>query len=128
MGRVVLSATSRWRHPGRFVSRSQTDVTGLERRVLMVCVAHGLDLLTFLIALSALSIHAEANHVMRSLYVSGGPIGVVALKTAGTVALACMVAQPRWPHLARWSFMPAVGAGILGGEVNLLALLSVNGA
>jgi hypothetical protein len=93
----------------------------------MVFVAHGLDLVTFLIALSALTIHAEANHLMRSLYLSAGPIGVVALKTAGTVALACMVAQQRWPQLARWSFVPAVGAGILGGEVNLLAL-TVNGA
>jgi hypothetical protein len=115
------------RTPWRFVSRPQTDAIRLGRRVLMVCVAHGLDLATFLIALSALTIHAEANYLMRGLYVSSGPIGVIALKTAGTAALACMVAQQRWPHLARWTFIPAVSAGILGAEVNLLALSSVNG-
>jgi len=81
-----------------------------------VAVAHGLDLVTFLLALGAFGVHGEANGLMRTLYLQLGPAGVVALKTAGASALACM------SQLRRWALLPAACAGILGAAVNLLAL------
>ena len=81
-----------------------------------MAVAHGLDLLTFLIALRAFGVHGEANGLMRTLYLELGPAGVVALKSAGASALACM------SQLRRWALVPAAFAGILGAAVNLLAL------
>ena len=81
-----------------------------------MAVAHGLDLLTFLIALRAFGVHGEANGLMRTLYLELGPAGVVALKSAGASALACM------SQLRRWALVPAACAGILGAAVNLLAL------
>jgi hypothetical protein len=85
-------------------------------RPLIVAVAHGLDLVTFLLALRVFGVHGEANGLMRTLYLELGPAGIVALKTAGTSALACM------SQLRRWAFVPAAAAGIVGAAVNLLAL------
>ena len=81
-----------------------------------MAVAHGLDLLTFLIALRAFGVHGEANGLMRTLCLELGPAGVVALKSAGASALACM------SQLRRWALVPAACAGILGAAANLLAL------
>jgi hypothetical protein len=85
-------------------------------RALLVAVAHGLDLLTFLLALRAFGVHGEANGLMRTLYLEAGPAGVVALKSAGASALAFM------SQMRGWVLVPAAAAGIAGAAVNLLAL------
>ena len=81
-----------------------------------MAVAHGLDLVTFLLALRAFGVHGEANGLMRTLYLELGPAGVVALKGAGASALAFM------SQLRGWALVPAACAGIMGAAVNLLAL------
>ena len=81
-----------------------------------MAVAHGLDLVTFLLALRAFGVHGEANGLMRTLYLDLGPAGVVALKSAGASALAFIT------QLRRWALVPAASAGILGAAINLLAL------
>ncbi|MGZ6256223.1 MAG: hypothetical protein ACXWMB_04325 [Candidatus Limnocylindria bacterium] len=85
-------------------------------RPLIVAVAHGLDLVTFLLALRVFGVHGEANGLMRTLYLELGPAGIVALKSAGASALAFM------SQLRRWALVPAACAGLLGAAVNLLAL------
>ena len=85
-------------------------------RPLIVAVAHGLDLMTFLLALAAFGVGGEANGLMQAAYLHLGPAGVVALKTAGTTALA-LISQ-----LRGWALLPAAAAGIVGAATNLLAL------
>ena len=85
-------------------------------RPLIVGVAHGLDLVTFLMAVAAFGVAGEANSVMQTVYTHGGPGGVVALKGSGTLALALIT------ELRRWAFLPAAIAGIAGAAINLLAL------
>jgi hypothetical protein len=87
-------------------------------RPLLVGVAHGLDLLTFMLAVAVLglSIGDEANPFMRMAYATTGMAGVVALKTSGAVALALIA------HMRRWALIPAAGAGIVGASVNVLAI------
>ena len=81
-----------------------------------MAVAHGLDLITFLLALRAFGVHGEANGLMRTLYLELGPAGIVALKSAGATALAFI------SQLRGWALVPAACAGILGAAINLLAL------
>jgi hypothetical protein len=83
---------------------------------LIVGVAHGLDLLTFLLALAAFGIAGESNGFMQTVYLHGGQTGIVALKSSGTAALA-LISQ-----LRGWAVVPAAAAGIAGAAVNLLAL------
>ena len=85
-------------------------------RPLIVGVAHGLDLVTFLMALAAFGIGGESNGFMQTIYLHGGPAGIVALKGSGATALA-LIAQ-----LRGWALVPAAMAGIAGAAVNLLAL------
>lgn len=85
-------------------------------RPLIVGVAHGLDLLTFLWALAAFGIGGESNGFMQSIYLHGGQAGIVALKSSGATALA-LIAQ-----LRGWALLPAAAAGIAGAVVNVLAL------
>jgi len=85
-------------------------------RPLLVANAHGLDLLTFLMALSLFGIGGEANGFMRTAYASAGLLGVVALKASGTAALAFLA------QIRGWALVPAAGAGLLGASVNLLAI------
>jgi len=49
------------------------------------------------------------------------------LKVLGTTALALLVHRPIWPLTAlyRVGLVPAVGAGIIGAEVNLIAFVAV---
>lgn len=93
------------------------------KRPLMVGVAHGLDLLTFLLAIGAgVSIDGEWNVLARDL-VALGAVGLgllIVLKGAAAMALACIVAWKRYPWVARLAFVPAVGAGIIGAVVNLV--------
>jgi hypothetical protein len=85
-------------------------------RPLIVAVAHGLDLLTFALALTAFGVGGEWNGLMRSAYLHAGPAGIVALKSAGATALAFM------SQLRGWALVPAAFAGIVGAVTNLLAL------
>jgi hypothetical protein len=85
-------------------------------RPLLVGVAHGLDLLTFLLAVAAFGVGGESNGLMQTVYLHGGPTGIVALKSSGTAALA-LISQ-----LRGWALVPAVIAGIVGAATNLLAL------
>lgn len=85
-------------------------------RPLLVSVSHGLDLLTFIAALSAFGISGESNGLMQTVYVSSGLLTLVALKAAGTLGLACLA------QMRRYALVPAAGAGIIGATVNLLAL------
>jgi hypothetical protein len=85
-------------------------------RPLLVGVAHGLDLLTFLLALAVFGIGGESNGFMQAIYLHGGTGGIVALKGSGAAALALM------SQLRGWALAPAVFAGIAGAAANLLAL------
>jgi hypothetical protein len=85
-------------------------------RPLIVGVAHGLDLLTFLLALAAFGIGGESNGYMQTVYLHGGQAGIVALKSSGATALALM------SQLRGWALVPAAAAGIAGAAINLLAL------
>jgi hypothetical protein len=85
-------------------------------RPLIVGVAHGLDLLTFLLALAAFGIGGESNGYMQTVYLHGGQAGIVALKGSGATALA-LISQ-----LRGWTLVPAAAAGIAGAAINLLAL------
>ena len=63
-------------------------------RPLIVAVAHGLDLVTFLMALAAFGIRGESNGLMQTVYLHLGPAGILALKSSGATA-AGTSAQPR---------------------------------
>jgi biotin transporter BioY len=88
---------------------------------LLVGVAHGLDLVTFMLALTLtpITIDGEWNVLARMAYASAGLAGVVLLKASGTVALALIV------HMRRWALLPATVPGIIGATVNLLAIAIV---
>lgn len=85
-------------------------------RPLIVAVAHGLDLLTFAMALTAFGVGGESNGLMRAAYLHAGPAGIVALKSAGAAALAYI------SQLRAWALVPAALAGIVGAATNLLAI------
>lgn len=84
-------------------------------RPLLVLVAHGMDLLTFLAVVSVFGISGEGNRIMVAAW-AAGPIAFLGLKAAGASALAC-IAQMRPQYL-----LPAAGIGIFGASVNLIAL------
>ena len=83
---------------------------------LLVAVAHGLDLLTFMVAVTVHGIGGEANPLARMAFISLGLLGLVVLKAAGTVALACIA------HMRPWALIPATVSGMLGAVVNSLAI------
>ena len=85
-------------------------------RPLIVAVAHGLDLVTFLLALAAFGIGGESNGFMQTVYFHGGQAGIIALKSSGAAALALIT------DLHGWALVPAALAGIVGAAVNTLAL------
>jgi hypothetical protein len=85
-------------------------------RPLIVGVAHGLDLVTFLMAFAAFGIGGESNGLMQTIYLHGGQAGIVALKGSGATALALMA------QLRGWALVPAATAGLMGAAVNLVAL------
>ena len=87
-------------------------------RPLLVAVAHGLDVLTFLLVVQIYGLGGEWNR-----FAALGLGVLLLLKVFGTAALAFMVHRPVWPLTAlhRYGLVPAVGAGIIGAEVNLIA-------
>jgi len=91
-------------------------------RPLMVLVSHGLDLLTFLMVVEIYGLDGEWNQLAAA-----GLGALLLLKVLGTTALALLVHRPIWPLTAlyRFGLVPAVGAGIIGAEVNLIAFVAV---
>jgi hypothetical protein len=87
-------------------------------RPLLVGVAHGLDLVTFLLAIVwfGLPIEAESNPLMRDAYAAGGMVAVAALKASGAAALSFIAA------MRHWALLPAAVPGIFGAGVNTLAI------
>jgi hypothetical protein len=85
-------------------------------RPLLVGVAHGLDYLTFLMAVSLLGIGGESNGLMQMAYLQVGLGGVAALKASGATALALM------STMRSWVFVPAASAGLFGASINLIAI------
>jgi len=85
-------------------------------RPLIVAVAHGLDLVTFLLAVAAFGIGGESNGIMQSVYVHGGAAALIALKGSGAAALALIA------ELRGWALLPAALAGIAGAGINVAAL------
>jgi biotin transporter BioY len=87
-------------------------------RPLLVGVAHGLDLVTFLLAMTifGLTIEDEFNHLARMAYATGGLAGVALLKSAGATALALIA------HMRYWALIPATVSGIVGAAVNLTSI------
>lgn len=83
---------------------------------LLVAVAHGLDLVTFMLAVDRWGIGGEANGLVQMAYLSGGLLLVVTLKASGALALSCIA------HMRRWALLPAAGAGIAGATFNLIAI------
>lgn len=83
---------------------------------LMVLVSHGLDFLTFLLAVSLFGVDGEVNGVAKWLIALGGFGLLLLVKSAGATLLAGIV-QRRPGYL-----LPAAGAGLLGASVNLLAM------
>lgn len=85
-------------------------------RPLIVAVANGSDLVTFLLALAAFGIGGESNGFMQSAYGHGSQTGIIALKGSGAAALALIT------DLYGWALLPAALAGIVGAAANIAAL------
>ena len=87
-------------------------------RPLLIAVSHGLDLLTFMVVVQIYGLDGEWNR-----FAALGLGVLLLLKVAGAYALALLVHRPVWPTTAfhRFGLVPAVGAGIIGAEVNLIA-------
>jgi len=83
-------------------------------RLLLVAVAHGMDLLTFLMAASVFGIDGEWG-ASRSV-IGAGLVGIVALKAFGTLGLVCLT------QLRRWAFVPAAASGLIYASINLIAI------
>ena len=78
----------------------------------------GLDLVTFLLAVTRLGIGGESNALAGGLYAAGGLPAVLAVKAAGAIA-AAIIAWRLAP--SRWALLPAV-VGLFGAATNLAAL------
>ena len=91
-------------------------------RRLLLLNAHGLDLLTLLWALSLGGIGGEANPVIRSLFVTSGPLGIVAIKSAGVGVFA-------WKAASRRTLLTfGIWLGIVGALANVVSIGLIRGA
>jgi hypothetical protein len=90
--------------------------------LVMVAVAQLLDLATFVPAVARVGIGAESNPLARTLYLSAGPLGPMALKAAAIaiLLLALMRVVRRFPTYALPSAALLVGVGLFGAGSNLL--------
>lgn len=83
---------------------------------LIVLVSHGLDFLTFVMAVSLFGLSGEVNGLALWIVALGGFGLLLLVKSAGATLLAGIVqTRPRY-------LLPAAGAGIVGASINLLAL------
>jgi hypothetical protein len=87
-----------------------------------VAAAQLLDLATFVPAVARVGIGAESNPVARTLYLSVGPLGPVALKAAAIaiMLLALLRVVRRFPTYALPSAALVAGIGLFGATSNLL--------
>jgi hypothetical protein len=77
---------------------------------------HLADLATFGLAIGMYGIAGEMNPMARELFVIGGLPMVAAIKVAGALAAALIVARrPKWLWLA-------AGSGLVGAVTTLIAL------
>jgi hypothetical protein len=91
----------------------------------VVAVAQFLDLATFVPAVGRVGIGAESNPFARTLYLSAGPLGPAALKTAAiAIMLLVLVRVVRgFPAYTVPSAALMIGIGLFGAASNLLGLL-----
>ena len=84
-----------------------------------------LDLATFIPAVSRMGVGAEGNPLARTLYLSAGPLGPMALKAAGiaVILLALTRVVRRFPTLVFPSAALALGIGLFGVASNVLFVL-----
>lgn len=87
---------------------------------LLVLVAHGLDALTFLLAVERWGMWGESNPAAQAIYSAAGLWGLVLLKAGGAAVLAWIVARPRW---RTGKLLFAAAAGVLGAAANITALI-----
>lgn len=88
---------------------------------LLILVAHGLDALTFLLAVELWGMWGESNPIAQAIYTAAGLWGLVLLKTGGAAVAAAIVARAR--HWRTGKLLFAAAAGILGATANLTALV-----
>ena len=84
--------------------------------VIATIATHLADLATFGLAIGLYSIAGEANPIARELFMAGGLPLVAAVKVAGALVAALIVARRR-----RWLWL-AAGSGLLGAMTTLVAL------
>jgi hypothetical protein len=77
---------------------------------------HLADFATFVIAIGLYGVAGEANPIARELYGAGGLALVGAVKVAGALVAALIVARR-----SRWLWL-AAGSGLLGAATTLVAL------
>lgn len=87
--------------------------------ILLVLVAHGLDALTFLMAVERWGLWGESAPIAQRIAADVGVTGMVGVKLIGAEFLAAIVMRLRW----RVVLLLAAGAGIVGASSNLAALL-----
>jgi len=87
-----------------------------------VAAAQLLDLATFVPAVARVGIGAESNPVARTLYLTAGPLGPVALKAAAIAIMLLALARVgrRFPTYTLPSAALVVGLGLFGAASNLL--------
>jgi hypothetical protein len=78
--------------------------------------AHLADLATFGLAISVYGISGEGNPIVRELFAAGGLPLVAAVKVAGALGAALIVA-----HQRRWLAL-AAGSGLVGAITTLVAV------
>ena len=90
--------------------------------MIAILLANGIDLATFLVTASILPITGESNPLARSLYVSFGPLGIVALKLAGLAIIAVTLAPIHPSPGKSIAVAVLVILPLLGAATNVIAL------
>lgn len=87
-----------------------------------VAIAQLLDFATFVPAVARVGIGAETNPLVRTLYLSVGPLGPAALKAAAIAMMLLVLLRvvKRFPTYVLPSAALMVGIGLLGAASNLL--------
>jgi hypothetical protein len=87
-----------------------------------VAAVEVLDLATFIPAVGRVGVGAEGNPLARTLYLSAGPLGPMALKAAGIAIILVALSRVvrRFPTLVLPSAALALGIGLFGVASNVL--------
>jgi hypothetical protein len=88
----------------------------------VAATAQLLDLATFIPAVARVGIGAETNPLARSLYLSVGPLGPAALKSAAIVLMLLFLVRVlrRFPAYTLPSAALVAGIGLFGAASNLM--------